>query len=464
MFKKLSFKVPHTYILISLLIILAAIGTYTIPAGELTRHKDEKTGKTLVVPNTFHKVDAHHVNLFDTVMALPKGLNEASDIVFFVLLVGGVFQIITSTGTINRGISHAVVKLKGKENLLVPCVMLVLATGGATFGMAEESLIFIPLAVALAKGVGFDAIVGLSMIYLGAYVGYTAGPLNPFNTGIAQGIAELPLFSGIGFRCATMALFYILVLCWIMRYAIKIRKDPTKSFMYGVKADDIEINFNDGATLSGRDKLTLLVIVFGFCFLAYGVIKKGYYLQEIITIFLFMGIISGLIGKLSFEQIADNFVEGVKSMAFTAICIGLARAIVVVLTEGNIMDSVIFGLSKAVGWLPASMGAVGMLAVQTVLNFIFASGSGQAATTMPIMAPLGDTLGITRQVSVLAFQFGDGITNAISPIQPVLMAAIGLAGIPYTKWVKYVWPLMLMWTLLAAAILIYATLTHLGPF
>ena len=219
----------------------------------------------------------------------------------------------------------------------------------------------------------------------------------------------------------------------------------------------------DDKPLVGRDWAILAVVVAGFVYLAWGVIEKGYYLQEIITIFLIMGICCGIIGKLSADEIAENFVIGAKEMAFTAICIGLARAIVVVLSDGNIMDSVINGLATAVGWLPASMAAIGMLLVQTALNFIFASGSGQAATTMPILAPLGDILGVTRQVSVLAFQFGDGITNAISPIQPVLMAAIGLAGVPYEKWAKFVWPLMLMWTLLAAGILVFATAIKFGP-
>lgn len=463
---KFKFRIPHTYILISFLIILAAIGTYTVPAGEFERMKDEKTGRTLVVPGTFHSVEQKPISVFDTFMSLPKGLDAASEIIFFVLMVGAVFQVINATGTINRSINRSVEKLKGREHILVPATMLVIAAGGATFGMAEESLVFIPLAVAMAKGVGYDAVVGVAMIYLGAYVGYTAGPMNPFNTGIAQGIAELPLFSGMGFRFGCMALFYVLVWWWIMRYAKKIKADPTKSVVYGLglAASKEEIIFNSEDKLSGKDMAILGVVMIGFAFLAWGVIEKGYYLQEIITIFIMMGICCGLIGRLKVDEIAENFVLGAKDMVFAAICIGLARAIVVILGEGNIMDSVINGLATIVSWLPASLSAIGMLLVQTALNFIFASGSGQAATTMPILAPLGDILGVTRQVSVLAFQFGDGITNAISPIQPVLMAAIGLAGVPYEKWAKFVWPLMVMWSVLAAGILIFATVINLGPF
>lgn len=246
----------------------------------------------------------------------------------------------------------------------------------------------------------------------------------------------------------------------------KIKADPTKSVVYGLglAASKEEIIFNSEDKLSGKDMAILGVVLIGFAFLAWGVIEKGYYLQEIITIFIMMGICCGLIGRLKVDEIAENFVLGAKDMVFAAICIGLARAIVVILGEGNIMDSVINGLATIVSWLPASLSAIGMLLVQTALNFIFASGSGQAATTMPILAPLGDILGVTRQVSVLAFQFGDGITNAISPIQPVLMAAIGLAGVPYEKWAKFVWPLMVMWSVLAAGILIFATVINLGPF
>lgn len=456
-------KVPHTYVLIAMLVVLAAIGTYLIPAGEFNRVTDEQTGRTLVIPGTFHRVEQTPVSFFDTFLALPQGLDAARDIVFFVLLIGSVFHIINATGTINRIINRAIIKLNGREHLLIPATMLVISICSATFGAAEETLIFIPIAVAIAKGVGYDAVVGAAMVYLGAYTGYTAGPMNPFNTGIAQGIAELPLFSGIEFRFACMLLFYILVWWWIMRYAKKVKNDPTESVVYGFDTDNLDITF-DNSPLTSRDKAILGVIVVGFAYLVYGVLAKGYYLYEIITIFLIMGLICGVIGKLSAEEIADNFVLGAKEMCFTAVCIGLARAIVVVLDEGHIMDSVINALAFIVGWLPASISAVGMLIVQTMLNFIFASGSGQAATTMPILAPLGDILGVTRQVTVLAFQFGDGITNSISPIQPSLIAAIGLAGVPYEKWFKFVWPLMLMWTLLAAGLLIVATVMKLGPF
>ena len=300
-------------------------------------------------------------------MSLPKGLNAACEIIFFVLLVGSVFHIINATGTINRVINRAIAKLNGREYLLVPATMLVISICSATFGMAEEALIFIPIAVAIAKGVGYDAVVGAAMVYLGAYTGYTAGPLNPFNTGIAQGIAELPLFSGMEFRFVCMFLFYVLVWWWIMRYAKKVKADPTQSVVYGINTDNLDIAFDD-SPLTSRDKAILGVIVLGFAYLVWGVLAKGYYLQEIITIFLIMGIICGIIGKLNAEEIAENFLIGAKEMCFTAICIGLARAIVVVLDEGHIMDSVINGLATVVGWLPASISAIGMLLVQTALT------------------------------------------------------------------------------------------------
>lgn len=463
---KFRFAIPHTYVLIAFLILLAAIGTYCIPAGEFQHMKDEKTGRTIVIPGTFHYVEQKPISVFKIFMSLPRGLSEANEIVFFVLMVGGVFQVVNATGTINRSIKRSIEKLKGREHFVIPATMLVFATGGATFGMAEETLVFVPLVVALAKGVGYDAVVGVAMVYLGAYTGYTAGPLNPFNTGIAQGIAQLPPFSGLGFRLVCMALFYVLVCWWVMRYAKKVKDDPTKSIIYGIKpiTSANQATFESEERLSSRDVAILLVVAIGFVCLAWGVIKKGYYLQEIITIFLIMGLCCGVIGGLKAGEIAENFVLGAKDMVFAAICIGLARAIVVVLNDGDIMDSVINALANTISWFPASVSAVGMLLVQTALNFIFSSGSGQAAATMPILAPLGDLLGVTRQVTVLAFQFGDGITNAISPIQPVLMAAVGLAGVPYEKWARFVWPLMVAWTLLAAVILIYATVIKLGPF
>jgi len=456
---------PHTYVLLFLIVIIVAIGTYFVPAGQFDRYKDEATGRTLVDPQSFHYVDQSPVGILDVFASVPKGMVEAAEVIFFIFVVGGAFTIIQATGAIDAGISKVVLKLQGKEKLLIPVTMFIFSLGGLSFGMSEETIVFIPMGVALAKAVGFDPIVGTAMISTGAAVGFAGGVLNPFTVGVAQSISELPLFSGIGFRTVGYLLILFVACYYVMRYASKVKQDPKNSLVWDLMAEEeIEQGKVEDVNLTTSHKLVLLVMGLLFAFMIYGVMAKGYYIMELASIFLAMGIISGLIGGLSPNEIARLFIKGSESIAFGALVVGVARAILVVMTDGQIIDTVIYYLANAVSHMPKSLAAAGMFWVQAAMDFFIPSGSGQAMATMPIMSPLADLIGVTRQTAVLAFQYGDGFTNQLFPTSGVLMATLGMAKIPYEKWLKFIWPIMAFWFIVGTVMVIIGSMIGYGPF
>lgn len=459
-------KVPHTYVLIFCIILVASVATYIVPAGEYDRVVDEKTGRTIVDAETFKDVPQNPIKPFDIIRAIPKGMNDSAWIIFLIFIIGGSFGMINGTGAIETGIGKMVKNLAGKEKILIPLTMLIFSFGGATFGMAESTLIFIPMGVVLARGLGFDALVGMSMVTIGANAGFSGGCLNPFTVGVAQGIAGLPLFSGLGLRIVTQLAFWAVSSIFIVRYALKVKNDPSKSIVYELEQESkAEVVDEDRfSELTLRQKLVLGVVIIGFGFIVYGVFNGWSTSSDLTAIFLTMGIVSGLIGGNSPNKIAKDFVEGAKSLTFGALVVGLSRGIVVVLESGHIIDTIIYYGAQLISFLPKSISAVAMLIVQVIINFFINSGSGQAATTMPIMAPLADLLGVTRQTAVLAYQLGDGLSNSIFPTSGVLMAGLSIAKIPYEKWVKYILPLMGLLHLVAIVMVFISVLINYGPF
>jgi uncharacterized ion transporter superfamily protein YfcC len=300
---------------------------------------------------------------------------------------------------------------------------------------------------------------------IGAAIGFSGGMLNPFTVGVAQGIAELPLFSGIGLRFVGYGFLYIIGVWYIMRYAAKVKADPTKSLVYDLMEKDKEEHVvMEVQEFTARHKLVLLVVALGFVYMIYGVMKLDWYIDELSTLFLAMAMIAGLVGALSPSTIASSFVVGAKDIAFGALVVGIARAILVVMTNGQIIDTIISGLASFVSMLPGAITAVGMFWVQLVINFFIPSGSGQAATTMPIMSPLSDIVGITRQTAVLAYQYGDGFTNSIIPTSAALMGVLAMGKMPYERWFKFIWPLMVFWALAGSVMCAIAALIGYGPF
>ncbi|TWH89667.1 YfcC family protein [Cytobacillus oceanisediminis] len=453
-------KIPHTYAIIFAIIVLAAIATYILPAGQFERI--EQDGRTLVVQDSYQVVESNPIGFFELFKAIPEGMAKGSTIIFYIFLVGGAFGIIRETGTIEAGIHKAVRKLEKREKLLIPITMIIFSIAGATTGMAEESIIFVPIGIAIARAMGYDAITGTAMISIGAASGFIGGMMNPFTVGVAQSIAEVPLFSGIGFRFAIYLFVLSLAIFYVMRYASKVKKNPEKSVMYDIEMKEKEkrkdLQAGQFEEFKLRHALVLLIIVGGLAFNMYGVFEWGWYLTELTASFIIIGFASGLIGGIGINRLFDSFVEGMKLVAFGALIVGFARAILVVMENGVIIDTMINGLASVISALPNTLNVIGMFFVQVVINFFIPSGSGQAATTMPIMTPLADLLGIERQVAVLAYQYGDGITNSIIPTSAALMGYLAVAGIPYERWVKIIWKLIIGWLIIGAIALVAAVL------
>ena len=445
--KTKKFKLPHPYILIVLLIILCTVLTYIVPAGVYDRYVDD-AGRTLVDPDTFHYVDQTPVDPFAMVQAIPTGMTEVGWIIFLVFIIGGAFGIINATGAIEAGLGASIEKVKGKDAILIIALMIIFSLGGATFGLAESTLIFIPIGVMLARALGYDAIVGMAIVNIGAVCGFAGGWMNVFTVGVAQGIAELPLFSGMGYRILTHAVVLTIAIIYVLRYAKKLRKDPELSVVRDLElaAAEAEKEEMGGAIpeFTKRRKVVLLIILVGFIVLIYGITHGWSTGTQISSLFLVMGIVVGYAGGLKTDQIAEEFINGAKSLTFGALLVGLCRAMVVILTNGQIIDTMLHGMANALNGLPAVIAAGLMVPVQLLLNFLINSGSGQAATTMPIMAPLADILGVSRQTAVLAFQYGDGLSNSLWPTSGILLAGLSIPGIPYDKWLKWVWKLMLL--------------------
>ena len=449
---KTKLKMPHPYVLIVMLIIFCTIMTYIVPAGTYNRYLNKELNRTLVEPTSFHYVEQTPVAFFEMVQAIPKGMTEVGWIIFLVFIVGGSFQIINATGAIEAGLGASIKKMKGMDKFLLIGIMAIFSLGGATFGLAESTLIFIPIGVMLARALGYDAIVGMAIVSIGAVCGFAGGWMNIFTVGVAQGIAELPLFSGMGYRILSHIVFLIISSGYMLYYAGKIRKTPSESYVYDLElaarqADGMQENILE---FTWRRKLALIVVAAGFTVLIYGITHGWSTGTQISSLFLVMGVVAGYVGGLKSDEIADSFIQGAKGIAFGALLVGLCRAMVVVLTNGQIIDTILYTMANALDGLPTFLAAGLMVPVQMMINFLINSGSGQAATTMPIMAPLADVVGISRQTAVLAYQYGDGLSNCLWPTSGILMAGLSIPGIPYDKWFKWIWKLMLLLYLAAS--------------
>ncbi|WP_291632669.1 YfcC family protein [Clostridium sp.] len=458
-------KMPHTYVLIFIMIIIVAALTYIVPAGQYDRAEDAKTGRVFVVADSYHQVEQSPVSPFGVFKAVPKGMEEAGQIIFFVLIIGGAFGVLQATGAVDAGIGSVVKSMTGREKLVIPVIMTIFSLAGAILGTAEEALPFYPIVIAMALALGFDTITGTAMVLLGAGAGFAGAFLNPFTIGIAQGISGLPLFSGIGYRLICYVVILAAGIIYVYRYASKIHKNPELSPMYEEdrKKHD-KFDLNDLPEFNTKHKMVMSVLVIGLVILGYGIVNLGFYITELAAMFLIIGIATGIVGGLKINEIAEEFIHGAEAMVYGAIIIGLARAITVVMTEGSIMDTIIYSMGNVVSGMPGALSAVGMFIVQSMINIIIPSGSGQAAVSMPIMAPMADVVGITRQTAVLAFQFGDGITNMISPTSGYFMAALAIGGVKWDKWAKWMFPLFLIWSGIAAVLVAISVLINYGPF
>ncbi len=444
--EKKAFQLPHVYALLMAIIAICTIMTWVIPAGEFDRTVNEATGRTVVVAGTYHRVDQTPVGFFDMVKCIYTGMCDAHDIIIFIMLVAAAIDIIIASGIFNGLVSSMLKIFKGKSRAaIIPAFMAIIGVASSTIGMFEEALPFIPIFVGISIAMGYDAIVGVAIVALGVGIGYSGAAMNPFTVGTAQAIAELPALSGAGFRIFCHVAMIAVASAYVIRYALKIQADPTKSILYGteltadVKADENIENYEFGV----RQKLVLLATVIGLAVIVYGTKTYGWYFGEICACFLIIGLFSAIIMGWSVNQTAEKVAHSFSVMATSAMMVGIARGILMVLNAGHISDTIVNTLATPLASMPTWMAAELMLVVQTLLNFLIPSGSGQAVVSMPIMIPLGDIIGISRQITVLAFQFGDGLSNIIWPtaFAPVICA---LGGVKLDKWWKWLIPLFLL--------------------
>lgn len=456
--RKLAF--PETALLLLIIVAFVAALTYVMPAGAFERVLDEETGRELVKSGTYAVTESNPTSLVELFSAVFRGLVKASDIIALIFVIGGAFGIVARTGAIAAGLGSLVKKLQGRESVMVAIIMTAFAVCGATFGMAEESLPFVVILVTVALKMGFDPIVGVAMVVIGLYCGYSAGPLNPFNTGIAQGIAELPMFSGMGLRVLLMAGALVIAITITVLHGKKYKKlgiDNTKLLE--------EFKAEEERPITGTDKIILAILAATIAVLIYGVVSYGWYFNEITALFFGMGLLIGLIyRKGNLNQISRDFVEGAGEMTTAAIFVGLSRAILVVMEDGMIMDTFVYWLSLPLSQLNSVFAAWGMYLSQGLINFFIPSSTGQAVVVMPILSPLSDLIGVTRQTAVLAYQCGDGFWNMITPTHSVLMASLGLAKVPFGKWFKFAVKIVAAWTVWVFIVLAIATVTNYGPF
>jgi uncharacterized ion transporter superfamily protein YfcC len=457
-------RIPHVYVLLFIIILIAAFASWVVTPGEYNR-VEGPNGRMVVDPESYHNVEPAPIKFFQLFQTVPKGMVEAADIIFFIFIVGASFTVVNATGAIQAGISSATRALKGRERWIIPVIMFLFALGGSIFGMAEETLAFIPVMVPFALSLGFDSITGAAIVLTGAAAGFAAAFMNPFTIGVAQGIAELPTFSGMGFRIVMWIAFLILTVGYVFVYAGKVKANPALSLMYEEdKRNEDEFDIEKLAKLELHHILVLAVLFLAIVVLVWGVVEQGWYIIEIAGLFVTLAVFAGLAGKLTPDQIAEEFVKGAADLAYGALLVGLARAILVALSEGRILDTLIHFLASSIMGLPSIFSALGMYIVQCLLNFPIPSGSGQAAVTMPIMSPLADILGVTRQTAVVAFQLGDGISNILTPTSGYFMAGLALARIPWVKWVKWILPLIIAQYVLGGIFVTIAHIMKLGPF
>lgn len=530
-------KIPHTYTIIAVVILICAALSWIVPSGEYTRTTEDVAGveRTVIIADSYHTVEQSPQS-WQVFGVLLDGFEKQAGIIAFLLIIGGAFHIMNSSRAIDEGIisflkysqglqRHRFMRCIGVNNIVISCVIILFSLFGSIFGMSEETLAFVIIIVPLAVSMGYDSITGLCMVYVAAHVGFSGAMLNPFTIGIAQGLSDLPLFSGIGYRFVCWVVLTSVLIVLVLRYAARIKRNPKLSPMYdadqywrsrgleqqgGEKIEtkttksayvvytltlitliifsiyhfitDITIGsyhinlplipltstlfaFTAWRGLSRSNQFFILnLLAYTVVFLIIGVMGYGWYLTEISAIFLAMGILSGFANSESADNLIAQFLCGAKDMLSAAIVVGLAGGIIQILQDGHIIDTILHSLASLMGEAGRVASVSTMYLIQTMINIIIPSGSAKAALTMPIMAPFSDVIGISRQATVLAFQFGDGFTNMITPTSGVLMGALGMARIPYEVWVRWFYRILIIFIVLGLLLLIPSVLIPLSGF
>jgi uncharacterized ion transporter superfamily protein YfcC len=451
------FRVPHTLALLFGIMILALIATWLLPQGTFATEVNE-AGQRLVVPGTYTQLE-ERVTLppWELLTAVPRAMAAAQGIIFFLLIVGGAIAVLRATGTIDAALGWVLRLVGHSPALLIIIGTCIFAVGSSTLGASTEYIPFAAVLVALCLAMGMDAMAAIGIMVAGYGIGYGVAVLNPYTVIVAQDIAGLPPVSGLWFRLLLFVPFAAIGIHHVWRYARRVRNDPSTSLMVGV-TEAGPPGVTDYPPLTGARLAIIGLTGLALASMVYGIPVRGWYLIELGAIWLGLAIIAGLVGGLGVDETSRRFASGASELAVVALLVGFARSIALLLEDGQVLHTIVHGLSVPLQQVAPELAAVGMLAMQTVLNFFIPSGSGQAFATMPIMAPLADVVGVTRQVAVLAFQFGDGFSNMILPTNIVLMAILGVAGIPYDRWFRFVAPLLLKLLAAAAVTLVIAVM------
>ena len=444
-------------------ILLAQILTYVIPHGEYEREPyPDNPNRTMVVSGSYAPVsdeELQSIQPWHFLLAIPKGMNAAQDIIFLIFLVGGVIAVLRKSGAIDAALLGAVKRLGKSPWILISGCLFIFSVGAYTIGMGEEYVPLVPIIVTMSLAMRMDAIVAMGMVWIPYGIGWACAGFNPFGVVIAQNIAGVQITSGAGMRFVMMLAFLAVAFHHIYRYAMKVQRDPAASLVAHV---DYSTGFEPPADIRMTGQRIAILIAFAVAVVGFVIGAKmyGWYIAELNAVFLGLGLVAAIISRMSPSETSQTFLKGAAEMTAAALIVGFARTIEVVLSDGQIIDSIIYGIASLLEGLPAEVSAVGMLAVQTVTNFFVPSGSGQAFVTMPIMSPLATLTDVPQQTAVLAYQFGDGFTNMVVPTSALVMGALALGKVPYTAWFKFVMPLL--GKIFALAIVFLVVSIHFG--
>lgn len=437
-------RVPHTYVIIFLLIILCAAVTWFVPGGQYVKDADGNVCYETVknVPQTWQ-----------VFTALYNGFVKQSGIIIFILVVGAAFWVLNATGAVNAGIARFISLVGGHHSIVLVSLVVFFSLAGAVFGMSEETIPFVAIVVPLMAAMGYDAFVAMLVVYVAANIGFSSAFLNPFTVGVAQEMSGLPPFSGMGYRIACWSVLTLLTIIFTLIYAKRHRHQPENLTQTTVSQP-----------LTGRQKIILAILFTTVAALIVGVTRWGWYMAEISGLFLVMGIVCGVAAGFSVNKIADEMIAGAKDILGAALVVGLASGIIVILQDGRVVDSILHAMQSSLSSKGKVLSLSAMYGIQSVINLLIPSATAKAAITIPIMAPFSDLVGVSRQATVLAFQFGDGFTNMITPTSGVLMAALAMAKINYTDWVKKAWKGVLVLMIIGWLLLLPTLLLQLSGF
>ena len=451
----MKLKVPHTLVLLFSMMVFALLLTYILPQGSFETMENEH-GRNVVVPNSYQEnPEKSFLSAWSLFTVLPRAFADSQDIIFFIFIIGGALAVVKSTGTIDAFLGKMLEKFGKKPQILIVISMLVFSIGSSTLGMAEEYLPFVSVLIALCIGMKMDVVAATAIMVVGYGVGYGVAAINPFTVIIAQEIAEVTPTSGIWYRIFLLLPFFLVGWHHVQKYAFKVRKNPSLSLMNGV-----ETEYDHQATtypkLTRLHKLIALMTLIVLGMIVYGISEWHWYLVELGAMFFGLTVAVVLISRMDPNKAAKGFSIGASELTMTALLIGFARSIALLLEDGQVLHTIVNALAIPLQKTGPELARVGIYMFQSLLNFFIPSGSGQAYVTMPLMAPIADLTGVSRQIAVLAYQFGDGFTNMLVPTNAVLMGIIGIAGIPYDKWFKFIIPLMVKFWILGSMALVLA--------